>query len=86
MIILSPSILAADFKNLGQQIADVDKAGEIAARFAARDALRGHRLRAELPDGTSIEGENLGVDSAGALLLSGPSGPVPVLAGSVFLS
>ena len=41
---------------------------------------------AELPDGTSVEGENLGVDSAGSLLLSGPSGPVPVLAGSVFLS
>ena len=27
MNILSPSILAADFKNLGQQIADVDEAG-----------------------------------------------------------
>ena len=27
MNILSPSILAADFKNLGQQIIDVDTAG-----------------------------------------------------------
>ena len=58
----------------------------VAARFAARDALRGRRLRAELPDGTSVAGENLGVDSSGALLLSGPVGPIPVLAGSVFLS
>ena len=58
----------------------------VAARFAARDALRGRRLRAELPDGTSVAGENLGVDSSGALLLSGPAGPISVLAGSVFLS
>lgn len=56
----------------------------VAARFAARDALRGRRLRAELPDDTFIAGENLGVDASGALLLGTPAGRVPVLAGSVF--
>lgn len=58
----------------------------VAARFNALDALRGRRLRAELPDGSVLEGENLGADPSGALRLRGPSGPVPVLAGSVFLS
>ncbi|MBQ7614301.1 MAG: ribulose-phosphate 3-epimerase [Butyrivibrio sp.] len=38
MNILSPSILAADFKNLGQQIVDVDKAG---ARYIHIDVMDG---------------------------------------------
>ncbi len=38
MNILSPSILAADFKNLGQQIADVDKAG---AQYIHIDVMDG---------------------------------------------
>ncbi len=38
MNILSPSILAADFKNLGQQIKDVDKAG---AKYLHVDVMDG---------------------------------------------
>ena len=38
MNILSPSILAADFKNLGRQITDVDKAG---ARYLHIDVMDG---------------------------------------------
>jgi len=38
MNILSPSILAADFKNLGQQIIDVDKAG---AQYIHIDVMDG---------------------------------------------
>lgn len=38
MNILSPSILAADFKNLGQQIIDVDRAG---ARYIHIDVMDG---------------------------------------------
>lgn len=38
MNILSPSILAADFKNLGQQISDVDRAG---ARYIHIDVMDG---------------------------------------------
>ena len=83
------ALLAACLERIAAETALLEGPGgaeAVAARFAARDALRGRHLRAELPDGTSVEGENLGVDSAGALLLSGPAGPVHVLAGSVFLS
>ena len=82
------ALLAACLERVAAETALLESpegAKAVAARFAARDALRGRRLRAELPDGTSVAGENLGVDSSGALILSGPAGPVPVLAGSVFL-
>lgn len=60
-------------------------AAAVAGRFGALDALRGRRLRAALPDGTAVSGENLGIDASGALLLGTPAGSVPVLAGSVLL-
>lgn len=83
------ALLAECLARIAAEIARLEAPGgaeDIAARFSALDALRVRRLRAELPDGTSVSGENLGVDSSGALLLSGPSGPIPVLAASIFLS
>mgnify|MGYP000824327978 CR=1 FL=1 len=39
MIILSPSILGADFTKLGEQVAEVDKAG---AQYIHLDVMDGH--------------------------------------------
>ena len=57
----------------------------VSARFNALDALRGRRLRVALPDGTAVEGADLGAGADGALRLETPGGTVPVLAGSVSL-
>lgn len=82
------ALLAECLARIAAEIARLEAPGgaeAVAARFSALDALRGRRLRAELPDGTALDGENLGIDPSGALLLAGPSGPVPVLAGSIRL-
>lgn len=82
------ALLAACLSRIAAETALLEGPGgaeAVVARFNGRDALRGLRLRAELPDGTAVEGENLGVAPSGALLLGGPAGAVPVLAGSVFL-
>ena len=68
LVSLREAILAACRKRVTAETARLESpegAEEVAARFAARDALRGRRLRAELPDGTSVAGENLGVNSSG---------------------
>ena len=83
------AILAACLARIADGIALLERPGgaeAVAARFSARDALRGRRLRVELPDGSTLVGESLGVASDGALRLATASGPVPVLAGSVFLA
>ena len=83
------SLLAGCLSRIASEIALLESPGGAAAvveRFSSLDALRGRRLRVGLPGGTVLSGENLGVDRSGALLLSGPDGPVSVLAGSVSLS
>ena len=83
------ALLAECLARIAAEIARLEAPGgaeDVAARFSALDALRGRRLRAELPDGSAVVGENLGVASSGALLLAGPAGPVPVLAGTILLS
>lgn len=83
------AVLAACLARMAEEIALLEGPGgaaACAARFNERDALRGRRLRVALPDGTERVGRNLGAGPDGALLLSTPSGPAPVLAGSVFLA
>jgi BirA family biotin operon repressor/biotin-[acetyl-CoA-carboxylase] ligase len=65
---------------------DAFQRGELAAlRAAYTDACAtvGREVRVELPAGGSLTGEATGVDEGGRLLVSGPTGVVPVSAGDV---
>lgn len=61
-----------------------DEGRTLVARFRELDALKGRVLRAELPDGTSVEGPSLGISEDGSLQLQTPHGPLSILAGSIF--
>lgn len=60
-------------------------AAAVVARFGELDALRGRRLRAELPGGTSIVGTDSGITPDGALRLETDGGIRDVYAGSLSL-
>lgn len=65
---------------------DAFQRGELAAlRAAYTDACAtvGREVRVELPAGGSLTGEATGIDEGGRLLVSGPTGVVPVSAGDV---
>jgi BirA family transcriptional regulator, biotin operon repressor / biotin---[acetyl-CoA-carboxylase] ligase len=65
---------------------DAFQRGELAAlRAAYTDACAtvGREVRVELPAGDSLTGEATGIDEGGRLLVSGPTGVVPVSAGDV---
>ena len=63
-----------------------DGPAAVVSRFEALDALRGRRLRADLPDGSQIEGTDSGLSPEGALRLGTDSGITDLFAGSLSLA
>ena len=83
------ALLAACLERLAGEMARLEAPGgaaAAAARFNERDALRGVRLRAELPDGSAAVGENLGADARGILRLRTADGVHEIVAGSLSLA
>ena len=65
---------------------DAFERGELAglrAAYTGACATVGREVRVELPTGQTLEGEATGIDEGGRLLVSGPTGVVPVSAGDV---
>jgi len=83
------ALLAACLARLAEEVAVLegpDGAAATASRFNERDALRGARLRAAMPDGSEVVGKNLGVDERGVLFLETAGGPHEIVAGSLSLA
>ena len=63
-----------------------DGVAAVVERFGELDALRGRRLRAELPGGESVVGTDSGITPEGALRLETDGGPVDIYAGSLAMA
>jgi BirA family biotin operon repressor/biotin-[acetyl-CoA-carboxylase] ligase len=79
------ALLVAVLDRLGQLLDDWSHGGSSAllAAYRERCVTLGRRVRAELPGGTSVQGEAIRVDGDGALVLRTPQGERIISAGDV---
>jgi BirA family transcriptional regulator, biotin operon repressor / biotin---[acetyl-CoA-carboxylase] ligase len=81
------TVLAAVLRALEQRyrewVADRGHATAVLAAYEKVSATLGQRIRAELPDGKTVEGTATGIDVDGRLIVEGPTGRTALAAGDV---
>ena len=77
------AVLRAFEGRYGDWVADHGNPAALLAAYEERSATLGQRIRAELPDGKTIEGTATGIDVDGRLIVEGPTGRTALAAGDV---